>query len=423
MSAADSRGTVIVVGGGITGITAAIEASEAGCDVILIERSAYLGGRVAQMHQYFPKLCPPLCGLEINLRRIRTSKRIRCFTLAEVVDVQTHDGRQRVTVEQRPRFVNERCTACGACVAACPESRSDSFNYSMGTTRAIYLPSDLAWPFRHTIDPAACTGEQCSKCVSVCPYGAIDLKMTAQRLEFEAQSVIWATGWDPFDASVVEGLGVHSNMISNVQMERLAAPSGPTQGRILRPSDGKEIESVAFVQCAGSRDDNHLRHCSSVCCMASLKQARYVRAQYPDADIYVYYIDLRSPGRQELFLAESQKDAKLHLIKGKVAKVTAETSGDLIVEAEDVMAERRIRQKVSLVVLATGMVPAFERDAASPSFGLSRDAHGFLSSAQPLPGHFVAGCARQPMDVASCVRDATSAALKALQSCVGSHRG
>jgi len=180
---------------------------------------------------------------------------------------------------------------------------------------------------------------------------------------------------------------------------------------------------VAFVQCAGSRDDNHLKHCSSVCCMASLKQARYVRAQYPNAHIYVYYIDLRSPGRQELFLAESQKDDKLHLIKGKVAKVTEEgASGDLVVEAEDVLAERRVQQKVSLVVLATGMVPALGKDPTLPSGVLSRDSHGFLSSAQPLPGHFAAGCARRPMDVASCVRDASSAALKALQSCVSSHR-
>ncbi len=424
MSGADSRGTVMVVGGGITGMTAAVEASEAGCDVVLIERSAYLGGRVAQMHQYFPKLCPPLCGLEINLRRIRTSARIRCLTLSEVIDVQHCGGRQRITVEQKPRFVNERCTACGECVAVCPESRPDSFNYGMGETRAIYLPSDLAWPFRHTIDPAACPGEQCGKCVAVCAYGAIDLRMTPQPREFEVQAVIWATGWDPFDANALEELGVLANMISNVQMERLAAPAGPTKGRIVRPSDGKEIESVAFVQCAGSRDDNHLKHCSSVCCMASLKQARYVRAQYPDAEIYVYYIDLRSPGRQELFLAESQKDEKLHLIKGKVAKVSEEgTSGDLIVEAEDVLAERRIRQKVSMVVLATGMVPALGKDAASLPVGLSCDPHGFLSGTQPLPGHFAAGCARQPMDVASCVRDATSAALKALQSCVGAHRG
>jgi len=422
MSGADSRGTVMVVGGGITGITAAIEASEAACDVILVERSPYLGGRVAQMHQYFPKLCPPLCGLEINLRRIRTSPRIRCLTLSEVVGVQLHDGGNRITVEQQPRFVNERCTACGACVAVCPESRSDSFNHGMGTTRAIYLPSDLAWPFRHTIDPAACPGEQCGKCLAACPYGAIDLKMSPLHLEFEVQAVIWATGWDPFDASVVEGFGVHPNMISNVQMERLAAPMGPTKGRIVRPSDGKEIESIAFVQCAGSRDDNHLKHCSSVCCMASLKQARYVRAQYPDAHIYIYYIDLRSPGRHELFLAESQRDPKLHLIKGKVAKVTEDASGDLVVEAEDVLAERRVRQKVSLVVLATGMVPAFGKDTASPLLGLTRDAHAFLSGTQPLAGHFAAGCARQPMDVASCVRDATSAALKALQSCAGSHR-
>ena len=420
MSGVHSHGTVMVVGGGITGITAAVEASEAGCDVIIVERSAYLGGRVAQMHQYFPKLCPPVCGLEINLRRIRSSPRIRCLTLSEVVDVQTHEGCQRVTVEQRPRFVNERCTACGACIAACPESRPDVFNYGMGSTRAIYLTSELAWPLRYTVDPAVCPGEQCGKCVPACPYDAINLRMTAQRIEFEVQALIWASGWEPFDASVVEGLGTHPNMISNVQMERLAAPSGPTRGRIVRPADGKGIESVAFVQCAGSRDDNHLKHCSGVCCMASLKQARYVRAQYPNAHIYVYYIDLRAPGRHELFLAESQKDDKLHLVKGKVARVTEDgSSGDLLVEAEDVAAERLIRQKVSLVVLATGMVPARGKDAG----GLSRDSNGFLLSAQPLPGHFAAGCARRPMDVAACVRDASSAALKALQSCVSSQRG
>jgi len=415
---------VLVVGGGITGITAAIEASEAGCEAIIVERSPYLGGRVARMYQYFPKLCPPLCGLEINLRRLRTSTRIRCLTLAEVAEVQAHDGRYLVTVEQQPRFVNERCTGCGDCVAVCPESRPDAFNYGMGSTRAIFLPNELAWPLRYTIDPAACPGEQCGRCVGACPCGAIDLRMRPRRVQYEVQALIWATGWDPFDARVVEGLGAHANMISNVQMERLAAPTGPTGGRIIRPSDGKEIQSVAFVQCAGSRDDNHLKHCSSVCCTASLKQARYVRAQYPDAQIYVYYIDLRTPGRLELFLAESQRDSRLHLIKGKVAKVTEDApSGDLLVEAEDVLAGRRIRQKVSLVVLAAGMVPALAKDPVLPRGELSRDAAGFLAGTQPLPGFFTAGCARRPMDVAASVRDASSAALKALQCCVNSHGG
>lgn len=140
----DNLYNVLVVGGGITGITAAIEASEAGCEAIIVERSPYLGGRVARMYQYFPKLCPPLCGLEINLRRLRTSTRIRCLTLAEVAEVQAHDGRYLVTVEQQPRFVNERCTGCGDCVAVCPESRPDAFNYGMGSTRAIFLPNE--WP-------------------------------------------------------------------------------------------------------------------------------------------------------------------------------------------------------------------------------------------------------------------------------------
>jgi heterodisulfide reductase subunit A-like polyferredoxin len=422
MSANGKAGKVLVIGGGISGITAAIEASEAGCDVVLVEKNPYLGGRVAQMHQYFPKLCPPTCGLEINLRRIRCSKRIQCLTLSEVEKIAGGPGRYTATIRRNPRRVNRKCTACGACVEACPVERPDEFNCGMSSTKAIYLPFEMAYPLQFVIDTAACLGTQCGKCIPACPYGAIDLEMKPERMDVEVQAVIFATGWEPFDAAKIDGLGFGTfpDVISNLMMERLASPGGPTGGKIQRPSDGKPIESVAFVQCAGSRDENYLRHCSGVCCTASLKQARYVREQYPGADIYIFYIDIRSPGRLEDFYTELQKDERLHLIKGKVAKVAEDPAGGMVVEAEDALAGRRLTQKVDLVVLATGIVPVDPAVRTEWNGGLHRDEHGFLTGDQPFGGLLAAGCAKRPTDVASCVRDATGTALKALQSCVES---
>jgi len=426
MSGNGKPGRILVIGGGISGITPAIEASEADCDVVLVEKNPYLGGRVIRTHQYFPKLCPPTCGLEINFRRLRTSTRIRCLTLSEVEKITGGPGHYQVTIKRHPRRVNNKCTACGACVEACPVQRPDEFNLGMSSTKAIYLPCEMASPLQYVIDSSVCPGSECGKCVPMCPYGAIDLDMKPETVNVEVQAVIWATGWDPYDAGKIEGLGfgVYPNVITNVMMERLASSNGPTAGKIQRPSDGKEIETIAFVQCAGSRDENYLKHCSGVCCMGSLKQAGYVREQYPDARIIIFYIDIRSPGRLEDFYAAMQKDAKLEMIKGKVAKITEDpTSGDLVVEAEDALCGDRISQKVNLVVLATGIVPAEAAVRIELDGDLQRDEHGFLTSDQPLPGLIPAGCAKRPVDVASCVRDATGAALKALQSCVEQNGG
>jgi len=271
------------------------------------------------------------------------------------------------------------------------------------------------------IDGGVCPGTQCGKCVSACSYEAIDLDMQPQTVELEVQAVVWATGWDAYDAGKIEGLGfgTYPNVITNLMMERLASTDGPTDGKIQRPSDNKEIESVAFVQCAGSRDENYQKHCSGVCCMGSLKQTRYIREQYPDARIYIFYIDIRSPGRLEDFYAEVQKDEKLKLIKGKVAKITEDSAGgDLVVEAEDTLSGECISQKVNLVVLATGLSPADAGIHVEIDGDLQRDEHGFLTNDQPLPGLLAAGCAKRPVDVAACVRDATGIAMKALQSCV-----
>lgn len=421
MSGTGKQGRVLVIGGGITGVTAAIEASEAGCEVLLLDKAPYLGGRVVQLNQYFPKLCPPTCGLEIHYRRLKASPRIRCLTQSEVERITGGPGRYRVTISRRPRFVTDRCTACGACVDACPVERADEFNFGMGTTKAIYLPFEMAYPMRFVIDDAVCPGTECAKCVPACPYDAIDLAMEPETVTEEVQAVIWATGWDPFDAAKIEGLGFGSyrNVITNMMMERLAAPAGPTRGKIQRPSDGAGIESIAFVQCAGSRDENYLRHCSGVCCMASLKQVRYVREQYPNAQIFVFYIDIRAPGRLEDFFAATEEDPNLTLIKGKVAKIVEDAAtGDLVLEAEDTLIGERLSRKVSMVVLAAGLVPSDLRSVELDG-GLSTDEYGFLSEEQSSDGLLVAGCAKRPTDVATCVRDATGVAMRALHSCVG----
>jgi quinone-modifying oxidoreductase subunit QmoA len=421
----DKASNVLVVGGGISGMTAAIEASEAGCQVLLIEKNPYLGGRVAALNQYFPKMCPPECGLEINLRRIRTSPRIRTLTQSTLEKLSGSPGQYKATIRRQSRGVNAKCTTCGACVAACPVSRPDAFNLGMSQTKAIYLPYEMAWPMQYVIDGAVCPGSQCGKCLPVCPYGAIELDAKPETIEVEIQSVIWATGWNPYDAKAIEnlGFGVSPNVITNVMMERLAAGNGPTGGKIQRPSDGGSIKSVAFIQCAGSRDDNYLKHCSGVCCMASLKQARYIRNQYPDACVMIFYIDLRTPGRHEDFLAQAQADPKIDLIRGKVAKVTAVPTGDLVLEAEDTLSGRRVSPTVSLVVLATGMVPAAADAKIECGAALERDRHGFLADKQPQPGLLAVGCAKRPVDVAACVRDATGVALRAVQQCTEVARG
>jgi quinone-modifying oxidoreductase subunit QmoA len=242
--------------------------------------------------------------------------------------------------------------------------------------------------------------------------------MQEETVEVEVNAVIWATGWSPFDASKIDGLGfgTYANVINNVMMERLAARNGPTEGKIQRPSDGKGVEAVAFVQCAGSRDENYQKHCSGVCCLASLKQVRYVREQYPDARIYVFYIDIRAPGRLEDFYQATEADDKLTLIKGKVAKVTEDAAGGLEVEAENALTGEMVRQQVDLVVLATGLVPA-DAGQFGVDGGLATDEHGFLLDEQPRGGLFAAGCAKRPVEVGACVRDATGVVGRALHYC------
>jgi quinone-modifying oxidoreductase subunit QmoA len=406
--------TILVIGGGIAGVSAALEAAEAGYDVIIVEKNAYLGGRVAQLHRYFPKLCPPYCGLEINFRRIRDNPRIRFHTMADVERITGRPGNFDVTVTLRPRYVNDRCTACNACVAVCPAERPDAFNFGMGKTKAIYLAHEMAFPMKYAIDASACPLTECAKCVTVCEYQAIDLAMAPRSLTLKAGAVIVATGWDPYDAARIDnlGFGKHPDVITNVMLERLAAANGPSKGRILRPSDGREVESAVFVQCAGSRDQNHLGYCSGICCLASLKEATYLREKNPAARAHVFYIDLRTPGTYEYFQKKVRADEHITITKGKVARITEDTAARrLVVEAEDILGGGKTRLSVDLVVLATGMAPSLARGA--PSGPVTLDGDGFMLGGD---GIFPAGCARGPVDVATSVQDATAAAALAIET-------
>lgn len=407
--------TILVVGGGIAGITAAIEAAEAGYEVVIVEKNEYLGGRVAQLYKYFPKLCPPYCGLEIDFRRIKDNPRIRFYTMAEVEEISGRPGNFNVAVKVRPRYVNDRCTACNACVAVCPVERPNAFNFGLGKTRAIYLAHEMAFPMKYAIDEFACRLTECARCVEVCEYGAIDLTMPPKTLTLKAGAIIIATGWDPYEAGRIDNLGFgrYPDVVTNVIFERLAAPNGPTKGRILRPSDGREVESAVFIQCAGSRDVNHLGYCSSICCLASLKEATYLRERNPNARAYIFYIDLRTPGTYEFFTQKVLKDERISVMKGKVARITEDPgAGKLIVEAENILSFGKARLPVDLVVLATGMASSLAQ--GRPAGPLAFDKDRFVLQAETGDGIFAAGCAKAPVDVATSVQDATAAAAMAI---------
>ncbi|MEM4472707.1 MAG: CoB--CoM heterodisulfide reductase iron-sulfur subunit A family protein [Archaeoglobaceae archaeon] len=400
-------GDILVIGGGIAGLTSAIEASETGYNVILVERTPFLGGRVSQLNKYFPKLCPPFCGLEILYKRMRTNPKLKIFTNAEVLSINGSAGNFTVNLKIKPRFVNENCTACGECAKVCPIDVPNEFDFGLTKRKAIYIPHGMAMPFIYAIDEKSCN--RCGECVKVCKYKAINLNEVEKILNLNVSAVIVATGWKPYDASKIENLGYgkFKNVVTNMEFERIASPNGPTKGKILT-RDGKPINSIAFAQCAGSRDENHLPYCSAVCCLASLKQATYVREQYPEAKIYIFYIDIRAFGRYEDFFAKVAREKNIELIKGKVAKVE-EREGKLIVTAEDTASGIKVHKEVDMLVLATGMQPSL---AENPIPGIELDEYGFVKE---KPGIIPAGVAMKPLDVMFSNETATSAALKAIQ--------
>ncbi len=418
-NSAPASGSIMVVGGGISGLTAAIEAAEVGYEVFLVEKEPSLGGRVSQLKHYFPKLCPPTCGLEINYRRIKDNPRIKVITMAEVEKVDGDAGDYTVKVKISPRYVNENCTACGECAKVCESEISNEFNFGMDRRKAAYLPHTMAFPFRYVI-AASISSDDREKVKNACKFDAIDFDMQEKSIDLKVGAIIWATGWRPYDATKIDNLGFgrYQNIITNMMLERLASSNGPTQGKILRPSDDKAPGTIAFAQCAGSRDENHLPYCSYICCMASLKHATYLRAQYPEAKIYIYYIDLRTPGRKyEKFYKKMKEDKNIFFVKGKVAEVSEEeATGNINLVAEDTLTGDKVKQTVDLLVLATGMQPSASVD--KPNADLKFTSDGFIVNDFKKGGMFAAGCANKPADVVTSNQNATGMALKAIQTLV-----
>jgi quinone-modifying oxidoreductase, subunit QmoA len=415
----DEDRKILVVGGGMSGMTAAIEAAEAGAEAIIVERNPYLGGRVALMNQYFPKLCPPACGLEINFRRIKQNGKISFHTLADVESISGEPGNYEVTVNLNPRYVNDNCTACGKCAEAAETEIPNAANYGIDTIKAAYLPHAMAFPFKYVLAPEIIGTDEASKCKDACQYEAIDLDMSVEKVTYKVGAIVWATGWDPYDVEAVDylGFGKIPNVVTSVMYERLAAPGGPTGGKILRPSDGKEVKSVAFVQCAGSRDENHLAYCSGVCCLASLKQATYLREKDPESKAFIYYIDVRAMGKYEDFYTKVDEDENVTLVKSKIARISEDPeTGGVLLQGEDISQGALVNEVVDLAVLAVGMVPGTAK--TKPNLPMEYDDFGFVTSPGES-GIVPAGCVKGPLEVAASLQDSTAAALKAIQTTVG----
>ncbi len=405
--------TILVVGGGISGMTAALEAAETGKQVVLVEKRPYVGGRVTQLYKYFPKLCFPTCGLEINQRRAKMNPNLHIITMAEVTDLQGEAGNYTATVKISPRYVNENCTACGDCAKVVEAEFDNDFDYGLGKRKGAYLPHRMAHPQRYVLDPAIIGTEDAQKAKEACKVNAINLDMQEETIEFKAGAVIWATGWKPYDANKIQPYGYDriANVITSVEFERLADPNGPTGGKLVRPSDGNEVKSVAFIQCAGSRDKNHLLHCSRICCMASLKQATYPA---DDVDVSIYYIDIRAIDRFEDFYQKVQAKENVKFIKSKVASIVEnKANGNPTLHGVDTEGYHRYANEHDLVVLAIGMEPSV--DKASFPVEIVINEEGFIEPAPENGGVFAAGCSSDALDVNRAVQHATGAALRAIQ--------
>lgn len=409
--------TIMVVGGGISGMTAAIEAAECGKQVILVEKNPSLGGRIIQLYKYFPKMCHPTCGLEINLRRLRASKNIRVLTMTEVSNVSGDTGNYSVSLTTSPRYVNENCTACGDCARAVDAEFDDEHNYGLKKRKGAYIPHNMAHPQRYVLDPDIIGTDDANKARDACKYDAIDLDMKEEATNITVGAIIWATGWKPYDAAKIQpyGYGRIKNVVTSVELERMMDPFGPTGGKLVRPSDDKEAKNIAFIQCAGSRDVNHLKHCSRICCMASLKQSTYLGEQFgDDGKATIYYIDIRAIDRIDDFHQQVKENENVTFTKSKVASITEDkATGDPVVHGVDTEGYHRYSNPHDLVVLAIGMEPSVSKDAFPIDVVVNEE--GFIEQDESNGAIFAAGCSSDALDVNRAVQNATASALRAIQ--------
>jgi heterodisulfide reductase subunit A len=418
----------MVIGGGVTGIQAALDLADTGIQVYLVEKQPSIGGHMAQLSVTFPTLDCSQCILSPKLAAVANHPNIELLTNSEVTNISGYVGNFHVEVTKHPRFVIEgTCNLCGDCEEACPVSVPDEFEGGMSPRKAIYLPFPQAIPSVYTLDPEACLGLNplvCSKCKDVCETEAINYDMGEEKSEIDVGAIIIATGYDLYD--VQEKIpeyeyGPEKDIIHGLQFERLIHPAGPSSGSIVRPSDHKKPETLVFVQCVGSRDpENHMAYCSKICCTYIGKQAMIYKNRNPDKEVYVFYIDVRASGRgYEEFIQRSQNAGVIY-IRGKPSKIFRE--GDkVMVWAANTLTGERLEIEADMVVYAPALRPNINAKKLARITKLTLDEYGFFKEAHMklrpvesiISGIFLAGTALSPKDIPESVAQGSAAASKA----------
>ncbi|MEW6088916.1 MAG: CoB--CoM heterodisulfide reductase iron-sulfur subunit A family protein [bacterium] len=419
----------LVIGGGVAGIQSALDIANAGYPVTLVERTPSIGGRMAQLDKTFPTLDCSACILTPKMVEANRHPLIKIYTYSQVEEVSGFVGGYEVTIRQKARSVEmKKCTGCGICQTKCPVKVDSEFDEGLSKRRAIYMPFPQAVPNVPVIDRGHCRyflEKKCGVCKKVCPSDAVNYEQEDIIIREKFGSIIIATGFDLFDYSKYGeyGYGKYKNVITSIQFERMVNSAGPTGGRIVRPSDGKEPEKVAFIQCVGSRDDRIGKpYCSKVCCMYTAKHAMLLKEHVPGSEAYVFYIDIRASGKNyEEFVHRVQENYRVKYIRGRVSKIFEE--GDkLIVRAYDTISNLPIEMDFGMVVLAVGVVPRRDSEQFARTLNISLDNSGFVGELHPklapveknTPGIFLSGSCQYPRDIPESVAMAGAAAVKSL---------
>jgi heterodisulfide reductase subunit A len=420
---------VLIIGGGISGIQAAIDIAFAKYPVVMVEREPSIGGRMARFDKTFPTLDCAACILTPKMVTVNQSKYVTIHTYSEIEEVTGHVGDFTVKIRKKSRCVDLRkCTGCGACFAQCPVKVSSEFDLGLGTRKAIYVPFPQAVPNVPVIDRQNCLyfkAKKCGLCKKVCLAGAIDYEMQDEIIEDKFGAIIVATGFTQFDHSVYGeyGYGKYKDVVTGLHFERMANSSGPTGGKIVRPSDGKEAKDVVFIQCVGSRDEQKgMPYCSRLCCMYTAKHALLLKEHNPDAQAYVFYIDIRAAGKNyEEFVKKVQDEYGAVYLRGRVSRIF-EKAGKLIVRGADTLSGSQIEIKADLVVLATGLVAQNEAVKLAQILHIPYDKNNLYTEAHPklapvetiTSGIFLTGACQSPKDIPDTVATASAASVKAL---------
>ena len=420
----------LVVGGGVAGIQAALDLADGGIHVVLVERESSIGGKMAKLDKTFPTVDCSACILGPKMVDVAQHPNITLHTYSEIESVSGYVGNFEVKVRKKSPHVKwADCTGCGLCMEKCPSKKSpDPFNEYLKPTTAINIPFPQAIPKKATIDPASCimlTRGKCGACAKICPTKAIDFELEDEIVTEGVGAVVLATGYDLFDHKKYPeyGGGRCPDVITSMQYERLLNASGPTGGHVVRPSDGKEPKRVVFVQCVGSRDPSVGRpYCSGFCCMYTAKQAILTKDHIPDSEVYVFYIDVRAPGKlYEEFYTRAREEYGVRYVRGRVSKMW-EVDGTVTVQGADTLLQTQVEVDADLVVLAVGGEPSQGASSLAEKLRISYDTYGFFMEGHPklrpvetnTAGVFLAGACQGLKDIPSSVAQGSAAAAKAL---------